>query len=107
MMRTRSRGVPAIAVPATKTPGTVVSIVSGSYRGWRSAPCMSMPSISNSLLSCRYPVINKTKSASTSGMSYEETEELERVAGAPDENGHGGRHEGNGHAKAFGLKRGA
>ena len=50
---------------------------------------------------------DQTKPVSTSGMSYEETEELERVAGAPDENGHGGRHEGNGHAKAFGLKRGA
>src|SRR6266571_4555863 len=47
---------------------------------------------------------DQTKPTSTSGMSYEETEELERVAGAPDENGHA---DGNGHAEAFGLKRGA
>src|SRR5204863_254046 len=31
---------------------------------------------------------DQTKPTSTSGMSYEETEELERVAGAPEDNGH-------------------
>jgi phospholipid/cholesterol/gamma-HCH transport system ATP-binding protein len=47
---------------------------------------------------------DQTKPASTSGRSWEETEELERLAGAPDEDGRG---EGNGHAEYSELRRGA
>src|SRR5207244_10599046 len=40
-------GVPATAVPAMKTPGTVVSIVCGSCTGWHCSPSNATPHISN------------------------------------------------------------